>query len=263
MHSASVTWTLLDWRANQKELGLALFSTSERRSSINYHELNKHRCLTVSYLFPEHPHFSPWGCHLLKSSEVITVWYLTRLFLPWPHPHIQTSAKLYLLLCFSPSICNKSPDSINSSSFISLASAPGSPWLFPVPYWGPHFQVLTIPWHGFPNFCMVVSRVRSVVLVGSMTNILVTDAGAQAPFTRWCPHPCHLSASLAVLDDRVINFLKSVFCMPVPPLKKLSSSSYLNNSVLTRYHRILELEGSLEFYLPSFSRYRGTVCLWI
>lgn len=59
-----------------------------------------------------------------------------------------------------------------------------------------------------------------------------------------------LPLSLAVLVDRVIIFLKSVFCMPVPSLKKMSSSSYLNNSALTRYHRILELEGSLEFYYP-------------
>lgn len=132
VHRGSNTWALLDRLDEWKEVELALFRPG--RPSVSYHELSTGASFTSSQSTP--PFFSGSVHFLFISNNCVTFDY--RLFLPCPT--ISSQLGIYLLLLFSPTFWNKLPDSINSSSLISLAPPLCSPWLLPSPQLGSNFE---------------------------------------------------------------------------------------------------------------------------
>ena len=117
-----------------------------------------------SYFFPENP-VSQSVCHLLKTSRLITFLSLTTGFLCLSH--LQSVSRSGFTFAFLSCVCSQSPDSVSSSSFISIDSASCSHDCFPHPSQAliSRATVHLSLWHGSPTFDLFTSSVRSLVLI--------------------------------------------------------------------------------------------------
>lgn len=168
-------------------------------------------------------------CHLLKTSRLIVFLSLTTGFLCLSH-HLQSVSRSGFTFAFLSCICSQSPDSMSSSSFISIDSASCSHDSFPHPS-----QALISRATVHLSLCMarqllICSRPGSdplfwLLLLKEAQRAFYEPPGSLKTFTNSCPCllPLCPSHPLHVLIDRVITFLKNVACMSVPPLKLYSS----------------------------------------
>lgn len=153
MHRDNNTWALLDRLNKLKEVELALFRTGKVISKLPW---TKRWCFTVTSSASTLVSFNVSVHLLFTGNNFVILDY--RLFLS--SPTISSKSGVYLLLLFSPTLSSKSPDSIKSSSFISLALPLCSPWLFSSPELGTNFQGHHHTWDMAPQI-FIYSKPRS------------------------------------------------------------------------------------------------------